>query len=125
MFGGGGQGDGDTRNIEVEGPTEEAVGVLEYTKEGNGWLRKRENSFQPDSIPNGDTFVPSGLIRSLRLQEGSEIVGQAGLPNRGPQRYTLTEVESVDGEIQERGWADADVDQVKAHLLESRTKGLV
>ncbi len=80
----------------VDGPTEQTVGVLEYTKEGNGWLRKKQNSYQPDSIPNGDVFVPAALIRTLRLQEGSEIIGQAGLPSRGPQRYTLASIESVD-----------------------------
>jgi transcription termination factor Rho len=94
--GGGGGGAADFRPI-VEGPTEETIGVLEYTKEGNGWLRKRRNSFMPDSIPNGDVFVPSSLIRSLRLLEGSEIKGLAGLPSRGPQRYTLSEVVDVDG----------------------------
>ncbi|MFY9342431.1 MAG: transcription termination factor Rho, partial [Planctomycetota bacterium] len=93
--GGGGGGAGDFRPV-VEGPTEQAIGVLEYTKEGNGWLRKKQNSYQPDSIPNGDTFVPGSLIRQYRLQEGSELVGQAGLPNRGPQRYTLTTIETVD-----------------------------
>jgi len=97
--GGGGNGGGnggDMRPV-VEGPTEQASGVLEYTKEGNGWLRKRQNSYQPDSIPNGDIFVPGSLIRQWRLQEGSELIGQAGLPNRGPQRYTLASIESVDG----------------------------
>ena len=71
--------------------------MLEYTKEGNGWLRQRINSYMPDTIPNGDVFVPSALIRQHRLQEGSEVVGQAGLPSRGPQRHTLAEVETVDG----------------------------
>jgi transcription termination factor Rho len=92
----GGAGGGDFRPL-VDGPTEETSGVLEYTKEGNGWLRKRQNSFMPDSIPNGDVFVPGALIRSYRLQEGSEIVGQAGLPSRGPQRFTLAAVDRVDG----------------------------
>ena len=92
--GGGGQGGGGP--VVVDGPTEQTTGVLEYTKEGNGWLRKKQNSYQPDSIPNGDVFVPMSLIRTFRLQEGSEIVGQAGLPSRGPQRYTLASIETVD-----------------------------
>ncbi|MCA8954944.1 MAG: transcription termination factor Rho, partial [Planctomycetes bacterium] len=93
----GGGGGGGGGSFPVEGPTEDAVGVLEYTKEGNGWLRQKINSYMPDAIPNGDVFVPSALIRQHRLQEGSEVVGQAGLPSRGPQRHTLAEVETVDG----------------------------
>ncbi|MEZ6036701.1 MAG: transcription termination factor Rho [Planctomycetota bacterium] len=95
--GGGGNGGGGGGSFPVEGPTEQAVGVLEYTKEGNGWLRTAQNSYMPDTIPNSDVFVPSALIRQYRLQEGSEIVGQAGLPSRGPQRHTLASIESVDG----------------------------
>ena len=94
--GGNGEGGGaDARPI-VEGPTEEAVGVLEYTKEGNGWLRKKQNSYMQDTIPNGDVFVPASLIRTHRLQEGSEIRGQAGMPSRGPQRLTMASVDEVD-----------------------------
>ena len=94
--GGGGNAVGGEMRPLVDGPTEQTVGVLEYSKEGNGWLRKPQNSYQPDNIPNGDTFVPGSLIRQYRLQEGSEIIGQAGLPNRGPQRFTLATIESVD-----------------------------
>ena len=82
---------------EPEGPTEATTGVLEYTKEGNGWLRQRRNSYLPDSIPGGDVFVPASLIRSHRLLEGSEIHGQAGIPTRGQQRMTLVQVDTVDG----------------------------
>ena len=82
---------------EAQGPTEEVVGVLEYTKEGNGWLRQRRNHYLADSIPGGDTFVPLSLIRQYRLQEGTEVDGQAGIPTRGPQRMTLVNVEGIDG----------------------------
>jgi len=94
---GGGGGESADARAAVEGPTEQTTGVLEYTKEGNGWLRKKQNSYMADSIPNADVFVPSALIRTHRLQEGSEIIGQAGLPSRGPQRLTLAGVEQVDG----------------------------
>ncbi|GAB4141168.1 MAG: transcription termination factor Rho [Planctomycetota bacterium] len=94
--GGGGEGGGGAPPV-VDGPTEEVFGVLDYTKEGNGWLRKPENSYLADSIPNGDVFVPGALIRAHRLQEGSSITGLAGMPSRGQQRLTLTEVSSVDG----------------------------
>ncbi|MCC7396997.1 MAG: transcription termination factor Rho [Planctomycetes bacterium] len=95
--GNGGNGGGGGGPVVVEGPTEETVGVLEYTKEGNGWLRKKQNSYLADSIPNGDTFVPASLIRQFRLQDGSEVLGQAGMPSRGPQRLTLATVTEVDG----------------------------
>ena len=81
---------------EPEGPTEAAEGVVEYTKEGNGWLRQRRNSYLADSIPGGDVFVPISLIRSFRLQEGSTVLGRAGIPTRGQQRTTLMSVEAVD-----------------------------
>src|SRR5262249_24002522 len=44
-----------------------------------------------------DVFVPAALIRTNRLLEGSEIVGQAGIPTRGQQRTTLMAVDEVDG----------------------------
>jgi transcription termination factor Rho len=82
---------------EAQGPTEEANGVLEYTKEGNGWLRQRRNHYLPDSVPGADTFVPMSLIRANRLQEGSEVTGQAGIPTRGQQRMTLVSIDEIDG----------------------------
>ena len=82
---------------EPEGPTEATSGVLEYSREGSGWLRQRRNNYLPDSVPGGDVFVPTSLIRAHRLMEGSEVHGQAGVPSRGQQRTTLMQVESVDG----------------------------
>jgi transcription termination factor Rho len=37
------------------------------------------------------------LIRQHRIQEGSEIEGQAGIPTRGQQRMTLVSIDSIDG----------------------------
>jgi len=44
-----------------------------------------------------DVNVPSGVIRQHGLLPGSEICGQAGVPNRGSQRLTLATVETIDG----------------------------
>ncbi len=71
--------------------------MLELHKDLSGWLRKQDNSYVPESSPHGDVFVPANLVRTHRLQEGSEIVGQAGIPNRGAQRLTLVDIEQVDG----------------------------
>jgi len=83
--------------LTFEEPLEDVVGVLEYTKEGNGWLRKRSNSYLPDSIPGSDPFVPGAMIRANRILEGSELVGKAGIPSRGHQRLTLASIEQIDG----------------------------
>ncbi|HLQ36198.1 MAG TPA: transcription termination factor Rho [Planctomycetota bacterium] len=94
--GGGGNAGADFMPF-VDGPTEAATGVLEYSKEGNGWLRQQRNSYLPDSVPGADVFVPGSMIRTHRLLEGSEITGHAGMPSRGQQRVTLVSVEQVDG----------------------------
>jgi transcription termination factor Rho len=83
--------------VVVEGPTEETLGVLELGKDLNGWLRKQQNSYLPETSPHGDAFVPATLVRTYKLQEGSEIIGQAGVPNRGNQRLTMVSIDSVDG----------------------------
>ena len=82
---------------EIEGPTETVRGVLELRKDGTGWLRQAKNNYLEAAEPDRDVFVPPGVNRTHALQEGSEIVGQAGTPNRGAQRLTLATVESVDG----------------------------
>jgi len=82
---------------EIEGPTEEVKGVLEVHRDGSGWLRQAKNNYVPAEEPDQDVFVPSGLISPNQLLEGSEVVGQAGKPNKGAPRLTLATVESVDG----------------------------
>jgi transcription termination factor Rho len=82
---------------EIEGPTETATGVLELQKDFSGFLRRANNTFLPSQPPDIDVFVPPAVVRMYRLQEGSEIIGQAGIPARGAQRPTLAIVETVDG----------------------------
>ncbi len=71
--------------------------MLELHRDGSGWLRQAKNNYVPAEEPDRDVFVPSGLITQNTLLEGSEILGQAGTPNKGTQRLTLATVESVDG----------------------------
>jgi transcription termination factor Rho len=82
---------------EIEGPTESVSGVLELRKDGTGWLRQAKNNYLEAGEPDRDVFVPPGVIRAHNLLEGSEVVGQAGMPNRGAQRLTLATAETVDG----------------------------
>jgi len=82
---------------EIEGPTEPVAGVLDLHNDNCGWLRQVKNNYLPAAEPDRDVNVPSGIIRLHRLVEGSEITGQAGVPNRGAQRLTLATVETVDG----------------------------
>jgi transcription termination factor Rho len=81
---------------EVDGPTESVSGVLDMNKD-HGWLRQSKNNYLPANEPDVDVYVPATLIREHRLIEGSEIVGQAGAPDKGPHRLVLTTVEEVDG----------------------------
>ncbi len=100
--GGGGGGGGGGRGpaeytVEVDGPTEPTFGLLELSKDGSGWLRRRDNDYLPDDNPNLDVYVPAGLVRQNRIQEGSEVQGQAGLPRPGANRAVLASVETIDG----------------------------
>jgi transcription termination factor Rho len=59
----------------------EAVGVLDVTSGGAGFVRRKENSYLAS---DGDVYVAQKLIQRHRLRTGDEIVGEAGpSPGRG------------------------------------------
>jgi len=68
-------------------------GYLEISEKGFGFLRSRENHFQPKPT---DIFVTPDTIKRSFLREGSEIEGRLQAPHRGvsPQ---LKEVLKVNG----------------------------
>jgi transcription termination factor Rho len=78
----------------VTGPLEAAEGVLEMLPDGFGFLRRRENDYQPEE---DDVFVPAALIRNHYLREGSTIKGQAGPGRNRARGRMLAEVELADG----------------------------
>jgi transcription termination factor Rho len=75
--------------------TAEALGVLDITSGGAGFLRRREASYLPGE---GDIYVAQKMIQRYGLRAGDEIVGEAGpSPGRG-KNPPLTSVELVNGE---------------------------
>jgi transcription termination factor Rho len=72
----------------------EAVGVLDVTSGGAGFVRRKENSYLAS---DGDVYVAQKLIQRYRLRTGDEIVGEAGpSPGRGKNSPLLNLI-SVNG----------------------------
>ncbi len=71
--------------------TNQVTGVLQLLRQGGGFLRDPEVSFQPLS---DDPWVSNKLIGDYKLAEGATIVGQARYGKQGNQ---LTSIESICG----------------------------
>jgi transcription termination factor Rho len=84
----------------------EPLGILDLTDRGGGYLRRRENAYQPS---RDDIAVPLQLIRQLDLRVGDEIAGKVsnggggrrhrGAP-RGPALQTVTTINGLPPEQQ-------------------------
>jgi transcription termination factor Rho len=75
--------------------TTEAVGVLDVTSGGAGFVRRQHNSYLPT---DGDVYVAQKLIQRHKLRTGDELVGEAGpSPGRGknPPLVNLTSVNGM------------------------------
>ena len=68
---------------------EKASGVLQRIKQGSGFLRNPEWSFQPE---RGDVWVSTKLIREYRLVDGAEITGTTRRTEKGVQLDTIESV---------------------------------
>lgn len=70
-------------------------GYLEISEKGFGFLRSRENHFQPKPT---DIFVTPDTIKRSFLREGSEIEGRLQAPHRGvsPQLKEVLKVNGLD-----------------------------
>ena len=80
---------------EIVVKTAEALGVLDITSGGAGFLRRREASYLPGE---GDIYVAQKMIQRYGLRAGDEIVGEAGpSPGRG-KNPPLVSIELVNGE---------------------------
>ncbi len=66
-------------------------GVLNYLKQGGGFLRDPSRSFKPC---RGDVWVSSKLIREYKLAEGALVTGTS---SKGQKSMSLTTVESICG----------------------------
>lgn len=75
-------------------------GVLETHQGGQGFLRSLENSFHSGS---DDIFVPTQRIRHFHLCTGDTVVGTLRAPQEKERFFSLTDVESINGEPPVRG----------------------
>ena len=75
--------------------TAEALGVLDITSGGAGFLRRREASYLPGE---GDIYVAQKMIQRYGLRAGDEIVGEAGPPPGRGKTPPLISIELVNGE---------------------------
>lgn len=69
-------------------------GHLEIMDKGFGFLRSIANNFSPDPA---DTFVPAGMIKKLRLSEGSFIEGTGVSGKAKNKNLKLDKIDSVNG----------------------------
>jgi transcription termination factor Rho len=84
-----------------EGPFEKppvsamyAMGVLDLTRDGHGFLRSPANGYLP--TPD-DPYLPPSLVRQFGLRDGAVVEGEVGLPKRPGQNPPLQRLRSVCG----------------------------
>ena len=77
----------------IEIPTS-ATGILQIGKQGNGYLRDPELSFEPTPA---DVLVPVELIRKYALIEGAEVSGPVQRSQGGQRGPELAGVDTICG----------------------------
>ncbi len=75
-------------------PEGSALGILDVTGRGAGFIRRREHSYLPAS---GDVHVGRKLIQQHGLRTGDELAGPVGKPPGRGKGRPLTAVTSVNG----------------------------
>jgi transcription termination factor Rho len=71
-----------------------AMGILELTGDGHGFLRKAENGYEPSSE---DAYVSAALVRQYGLRDGATMEGELGPPRRRDQNPQLIKPTSICG----------------------------
>jgi transcription termination factor Rho len=74
--------------------TDQPLGVLEIRDRGDGFLRRREHAYLPES---GDVFVGQAVIRRFDLRTGDTIAGQIETAKGRGKGPSLARVTSVNG----------------------------
>jgi transcription termination factor Rho len=94
QHGGGGGGGNRQPRTDIEVP-ETGGGYLEISEKGFGFLRSRDNQFQPKPT---DIFVTPDTIKRSFLREGSLIEGRLQAPHRGvsPQLKEVLKVNELE-----------------------------
>ncbi len=77
-------------------PTEAlyAMGVLELTREGHGFLRRAENQYE--AAPD-DPYVAASIVRQYGLRDGATMEGEMGPPKRRGQNPQMLRPTSICG----------------------------
>jgi transcription termination factor Rho len=70
-------------------------GVLDRLPDGYGFLRAAAASYLPSE---DDVYVSPGLIRKFGLRTGDGISGQVRPPRRGERYFSVSHIETVNGE---------------------------
>jgi transcription termination factor Rho len=77
-----------------------AIGVLELTPKGAGFIRRREHSYLPS---RGDIHVGRKLIQQFGLRTGDEIAGEIGDSAGKGKSRPLTRITALNGKPPEPG----------------------
>ncbi len=72
-----------------------STGSLEILPDGFGFLRSKENNYQPG---HDDVYVSPSQIRKVGLRGGDTIEGEIRIPKDNEKYFALTKVKNVNGE---------------------------
>lgn len=91
---------GDSREGAQKGPKfsgepVEALGILETTPKGFGFLREPAGNYEQSRT---DVFVPPDMVQEFALRDGQLIKGKAQQGPRGPQLVELTDINGYTAE---------------------------
>ncbi len=72
-----------------------STGSLEILPDGFGFLRSKENNYQPG---HDDVYVSPSQIRKVGLRGGDTVEGEIRIPKDNEKYFALTKVKKVNGE---------------------------
>ena len=77
------------RGSKLTGDPVEALGILETTPKGFGFLREPDRNYEQS---RSDVFVPPDMVQQFALRDGQLLKGKAQQGPRGPQLVELTDI---------------------------------
>lgn len=82
-------GEGNQKGPKISGEPVDALGILETTPKGFGFLREPAGNYEQS---RSDVFVPPDMVQEFALRDGQLIKGKAQQGPRGPQLVELTDI---------------------------------